>query len=323
MITKRRLMIGVLLMVGFCAFLLVPKQEQLPLVAIANYGPHASLDASIQGVKDALAERGFIENKTVRFDIQDVGFDASMIPQMIAALKNRHPKVMVVLTTPVAQFAKGAIKDIPLVFDVITDPIEAGLIHNMHHADKNMTGSSDKQDLNLMLHFAKQLISKVHTVGLLYAPAEANDVALRNSMQKAVKRAHMEVFAVPVADARDIALLMQKFKGRVDMIYVGTSGPVLPTLPVISSISTSMKIPVLSVDESSVKDGLVLGSFGINYHQVGMHAGELAACVLNHKSLPPPIYPSIADHHGYINVVHAKALGIDIPSALNNVSLVE
>ena len=54
-------------------------QTDLPVVAIANYGPHASLDATIAGFKEQMQQEGFIENKTVHYEIADVGFDASLI----------------------------------------------------------------------------------------------------------------------------------------------------------------------------------------------------------------------------------------------------
>jgi len=324
MLTKTRTLILILL-IGLIGFTLMPKQGHLPLVAIANYGPHASLDASIQGIKEALAKKGYLEHQTVTYVVEDVGFDASLIPQMIAELKNRHPQVMVVLTTPVAQFAKGTVKDIPLIYDVITDPIDAGLIQDKRRVDGNMTGSSDKQDLNLVLQFAKQLIPKAHRIGLLYATSEANDKALLHEMQRAAEKAGMDVVAVPVSEARDVPMLMQQFKARVDVIYVGASGPIQPTLPVISAMSKHMKIPVLNVDESAVKEGQVLASFGVDYHQVGVHAGNLVASVLRDKQAPlrKPVYPTQQDHHGFINVTLAHELGLIVPVGLAHVSLVE
>jgi putative ABC transport system substrate-binding protein len=92
------------------------KKEGLPIVAIANYGPLKDLEISIQGIKDELADSGFIDNATVKIEIADIAFDHSLIPQTIANLKNHNPRVMVAISTPIAQFAKGKIRDIPLIF---------------------------------------------------------------------------------------------------------------------------------------------------------------------------------------------------------------
>ena len=84
------------LIILIIAIISIPNKENLPIVAIANYGPHPSLDASIEGIKEELAHNGFIEDKTVLYKITDIGFDLSLLPQMIAKLKNINPKVTAV-----------------------------------------------------------------------------------------------------------------------------------------------------------------------------------------------------------------------------------
>ncbi len=319
----KKFSIGLILAITFM-FIFHKKSEGLPLVAIANYGPHNTLSESIQGIKDSLANEGFIEGKTVRFVIQDVGFDAALIPQMVTALKNKHPQVFVALTTPVAQFAKGAVHDIPMIYDVITDPIQAGLIENKNQATKNVTGSSDQQNLGLMISFAKTILPKLDAIGLLYAPSESNDLALKKSLARAAHQFHIKLVAIPVMSARDVALVMPRFKGKVDMLYVGASGPIQPTLPVIASKSSLLGLPVFNVDEDAVRKGLVLASFGVNYYQVGVHAGHLVAHQLRDPNAPllKPIYPNRADHHGVVSLKNAASLHLGIPAALKNTTIV-
>lgn len=290
-------------------------QSQLPVVAIANYGPHASLDASIKGFKEQMSKEGFIENKTISYEIVDVGFDSALIPQMITSLKQHDPKVLVAMTTPVAQFAKGKIQSIPLVYNVITDPIVSGLIKERNQPYANMAGSSDMQDLRSFLQFAKAILPHAKRIGLLYATSESNDVALVKMMQAAASSSDMEVVAIPIEQARDVPIRVQKFQGKVDLIYVGTSGPIQPTLPAIAAEAQKMRIPVFNVEAQAVQDGLALASFGVNYEAVGRNAGKLVAALLNGKEICdlPPTYPSLEDHHGVINKKKAAAFGIKIP----------
>ncbi len=297
------------------AYVYSPHHTNLPIVAIANWGPHSSLDDAISGVKKELEKQGFIEGKNLLYEISDVGFDASLIPQMITTLKSHHPKVMVVVATPVAQYAKGAIKNIPLIYSVVTDPVEAELIKDPHKPDKNMTGSSDQQDLKMLLNFAKKIIPQAKTVGLLYATAESNDLALLKMMRKSAAQTHMNVVAIPVDQARDVPIAMQHFKNKVDFIYVGASGPIQPTLPVIAAESMKMGIPVLNVNQYAVEEGLVLGSFGVDYKQVGVNTGKLVAEILKGRDISQltPLYPESKDYRGLISRNNAKKLGIFLP----------
>jgi putative ABC transport system substrate-binding protein len=111
---------------------------------------------------------------------------------------------------------------------------------------------------------------------------------------------------------------MQEFKNKVDFIYVGTSGPIQPTLPTIVAEARKMHIPVFNVDAQAVRDGLALASFGLDYEAVGRNAGKLAAAALHGQKISdlPPLYPTFADHHGVINKKLAEEFNINIPSGI-------
>lgn len=322
---RNKLLIIILLIASFFLYFYSKKSadSNLPLVAIANYGPHSSLTDSIKGIKEELERQGFIENENIRYDIDDVSFDSNLIPQMVSKLKAKRPTVMIAMTTPVAQFAKHNVKDIPLIFNVITDPIEAKLLKKKNQIDGNSSCTSDAQDLDLLLNFAKKLLPNATRVGLLYSTAEANDIALVKMLEKACYTTGMSLFAVPVDQPRDVAIRMQSFKDKVDFIYVGTSGPIQPTLPVIVAEADKMNIPIFNVNEEAVQNNQVLASFGVNYIQIGKNTGNMVAHILKGGSLLPPIYPASEEHQGFISKKRADSYGIKIPSDLKNVNIVE
>jgi putative tryptophan/tyrosine transport system substrate-binding protein len=296
-------------------------RNDLPFVAIANYGPHASLDAVIDGFKEQMRAEGFVENQNIRYEIADVGFDPSLISQMLIGLKAKNPKAMLVMTTPVAQAAKGKFHDIPLIYTAITDPVEAGLIKEKYKAEINITGSSEMQDLKAFLKFAKSILPNSRKIGLLYATSEANDIALVHMMKKSAAELDMSVIAIPLEQARDVQIRIQEFKNKVDFIYVGTSGPIQPTLPVISAEARKMHIPVFNAEASAVKAGLALASFGVDYTTVGRNAAKLTANNLRGQKRNDliPLYPTSEDHHGLINKKLAIELGVTLPSNVETV----
>ena len=312
----------VLVIIAVMGFVRSHHDSKLPVVAIANYGPHSSLEASIKGFKDEMAQAGFIDNKNIRYETADVGFDPALIPQMVTSLKQHNPKIMLVLTTPIAQFAKGKIKDIPLIYCDITDPVDAGLIKEKYKADANMTGSSEMQDLKGLLQFARILLPQAKRVGLLYATSESNDTVLVNRMRSAASDLNMTVVAIPVEQARDVPVRVQQFRDKVDFIYVGTSGPIQPTLPAIAAEAKKMQIPIFNADSQAVRNGMALASFGVDYQTVGRNAGKLAAALLKGQpiNILTPVYPKASDHHAVINKKEAAEFNIKIPA---NVEAVE
>ena len=319
---RKKLLFIILLFVTAIIFY-KEKSSNLPIVAIANYGPHSSLEDSIKGIKEELASQGFIENKNIQYDILDVGFDTTLIPQMLNKLHSRSPAVMVAMTTPVAQFAKHNVKNVPLIFNVVTDPVEAGLLKNAHSSEDNMTCTSDMQNLDLLLAFAKKLIPQATRVGLLYSTAEANDFALIRMLKEAAEKINIQLVAIPVDQLRDIPIRMQGFKDKVDFIYVGTSGPIQPALPIITAMADKMHIPIFNVNEEAVQKNQVLASFGVNYLQIGKNTGSMIANLLRGGKIAEPIYPMAKEHHGFISKKRAEYFSIKIPADLTNVTIVE
>lgn len=320
--------LSVLLLVGLtgfgCYLSYHSTTSSLPVIAIANYGPHASLDQSIQGIKDGLKSRGFNDKVNVRLLVSDVNFDLTLIHQMLSKLRASHPKAIVVVSTPVAQSAKNDIKDIPLIFTDITEPVAAGLLQNELQPNGNMTGASDRQDLRVFLSFAKRILPDAKRVGLLYATSEANDLALVNMMKSAAKELHLEVVCIPIDHARDVPFRMQALKGKVDFMYVGVSGTIQPSLPAIVIEADRMNIPVFNANEDAVKKHQVLASYGVSYYQVGVNTAELVAKMLKDQPFHTllPIYPKPSDHQGFISKKRALRYGIDLAS-LENVTVVE
>ncbi len=295
----------------------------LPVIAIANYGPHASLDATIRGLKEELAHKGLVEGRDFNYEILDANFDHTLIRQMLAKLKAHKPAVLVTLSTPVTQAAKS-IKDIPIVFADITSPLEVGLLKEEHKPDANMTGASDRQDLRVFLSFAKKILPHAKRIGLLYSTSDANDMALVKMLQNAAIDFEMQVVLVPIEHANDVKLRMHAFKDKVDFIYVGVSGPIQPTLPTIAAIGASMKIPVFNADENAVKEHQVLGSYGVSYYKVGVNTAQIVFDILQGKQIDelPPRYPLIGDHQGYLSKKVADKYGITLNN-LANVTIVE
>ncbi len=297
--------------------------KEIPLIAIANYGPHSSLQETIDGIKSELTKLGYIENKNIRYEISDVNFETSLIIQMLRKLKASKPKLLVAISTPIAQAAKNMIKDIPVVYADVTDPVEAGLYNPGEIT--NITGASDKQDLTLMLKFAQELLPAAKKVGILYSTGEANDLSLLNMLKEDAKAFDLEVVAVPIEHTRDVISRMRAFKNNVDFIYTGSSGGIQASLPAIVKTAEAMKIPLFNFNDKEVISHNTLASFGVTHTQVGANAAEIIHRIFS--GVKPaeikPIYPSIDDHAGFISAIRAKEIGLDIPERLTNITIVE
>lgn len=289
-------------------------------IAIANFGEHPQLNASIVGFKKALADNGFVEGKDVVYTESNTSFDASLVPQMIAKLQSDNPKLMYTITTPVSQIAKKALagSGIPIVFSAVTDPVAAKLVPSWDAGDVGMTGATDLQDIAAVMAFTKKLLPNAKRFGVPYNPGEANDVALLDKVKQAAPAAGFEVVAVGVDNVNDIQQRIASFAGKADVIYTPASNLLQPAIAAVSAAARQAGIPIVNSDDAAVRNGVVPASFAVNYEQVGENAGKIAAKILkggDPKTIAPS-RPAYEDHAPLINTTVLKAFGADVPASL-------
>jgi putative ABC transport system substrate-binding protein len=288
-------------------------------VAIANMGPHGSLEQVIAGFKQALADKGFVEGTGVVYDYSHCNFDPNLIPQVLTKLESGKPDVIVTITTPMTQAAVKIVRDqsIPIVFAPVTDPIAGGLVPDWEHGSARFVGASNLQSMEAVLGFAKKLLGEVKSFGMLYNPGDANDIANKNLAEAAAKTAGITFKAVGVDSVNDIGLRAATLQG-VDFIYAIPSSMLMPALPAIASAADRLKIPVISASPQGAQDHVVLAAMSVSWTKVGYQAGLRAAAILNgaKPSQLANYKPAPADHSAVISGKRLKQSGKELPAAL-------
>ncbi|ETO11053.1 hypothetical protein RFI_26320 [Reticulomyxa filosa] len=158
------------------------------VIGIANYGPHASLEATISGFKKEMSALGY--DKQIEYLDLNVNFDQMQIPNMLSRIKASKPDLVIAISTPVAQAAKRVFKENPIIFAAIIDPVEAKLLENYNNAGKNITGS------------------------ILFSTSEANDKALIEMFKEAGEKEGISTLAVGIDSSREISIKIKAFKNK-------------------------------------------------------------------------------------------------------------
>lgn len=291
-------------------------------VGIANFGEHPQLNAAIAGFKEAMAENGFVEGTDVTYSESHTNFDASLVPQMITKLQAENPKLIYTVTTPVSQIAKQILagSDIPIVFSAVTDPVAAKLVPSWDAGDTNMTGASDLQDIAAVLEFTRKLLPDAKRLAIPYNPGEANDVALLEKVEELAPAAGFSVVSVGIDNVNDILQRITSVAGKADVIYTPASNLIQPAIAAVSAAARQIGVPIVNSDSSAVANGTVPASFSVDYGQVGLNAGKIAAEILNGKSPAdiPPSAPTYETHAPMISKSAAAAFGIEIPASFDD-----
>src|SRR5690606_13059460 len=155
-------------------------------IAISQIVEHPSLDATRQGFLDALKDAGIVEGENLKVDYNNAQGEPSnniSIAQKIASEKN---DLVLAIATPSAQAVVEHVKDTPVLFAAVTDPLDAGLVSNLEAPGGNVTGASDTNPLAVqqIMDFIAEHFPNVKNVGIVINTGEPNAVVMANNAEQ-------------------------------------------------------------------------------------------------------------------------------------------
>jgi putative ABC transport system substrate-binding protein len=280
-------------------------------IGIAKIVQHPALDAVEQGILDGLAEA----NIKAVYDIQNANGDMSTAAQIAAKFKAEKVYAAVGIATPVAQALANAIKDTPIIFSTVTDPIGAGLVTTLAHGDGNVTGLSDAIPTVEHIGIFKD-IAGIRALGYIYTASEANSAASLELVEKGCKKYGVSLIAQSINTSADIKQAAQSIVNRVDGLYLTTDNTVYSGLQAIIDVFHNAKKPVFSVDVTSALNGGCMIASGFNYYKAGLATAKIITDILNGASpdtIPVKFLTDPSETDFLLDLDAAKNCGITIP----------
>jgi putative tryptophan/tyrosine transport system substrate-binding protein len=256
------------------------------VVGIAKFVAHPALDAVEQGIIDEIKA----SKPEIELDRQNSNADMATAAQIAQRFKERKVAVAVGIATPTAQALANQIKDRPVVYAVVTDPVSAGLVESMEKGGANVTGTSDmtpvRQQLDMLLS-----MTPVKKLGYLYASGEANSVAIAALVKAYCADKGIDYIEATVTNSSEVKSALLSIADRIDGLYLGNDNTVFSALSAVSEVTLAKKIPLMSADPSSAETIPVLAALGYDYYQMGRATGKIVLRVLaGEKTKDIPAY---------------------------------
>jgi putative ABC transport system substrate-binding protein len=280
-------------------------------IGISKIMAHPALDACEQGIQDQLKARGI----TASFDLQSANGDMSTAAQIANKFKSDKVDVAIGIATPTSVALANAIKDVPVVFCAVTDPVDAGLVSSLARGDGNVTGMSDAIPTSDHIALFKE-IAGLKTLGYIYTGSEANSLSALNLVEAACKQNGLTLISQSINTTADVRQAAQAIVNRVDGIYMTTDNTVFSAVAAVIQVFADAKKPVFAGDVTGVKDGGCLVASGFNYYKAGIATGNIVADLLEGKKpvdIPVKFLTEPSESDLMFDLDAAKKLGITIP----------
>jgi ABC-type uncharacterized transport system substrate-binding protein len=293
-----------------------PEAGRTYKVSFVYVTPHKLFDEAIKGAKEAFKENGFIEGKNLKTTIQHANGDLSILQQIVTNIASSDCDLVFVLSTPGLGAVAGRIKNKPVVFAEVTEPVGAGAGKSFTDHQANVTGSVAPAPLEGGFTWLMKLYPNIKRIGMIYTPSEPNVVTEVKIAQEFAKKYGFELVLKMANTPSEVPEAMTSVIAEgIDAFFYEGDNSIMSAEPVVIETCRRHKIPILADDDSEMGRGSLLAC-GVSPFGNGHFGGIIASRVLlGENPATIPFTPSTEEEIS-IDLSAAKELGLTFPEQL-------
>ncbi len=260
--------------------LLDEQEGELSRIALINLVENPALDMAIEGIGIGLLESGLRSGEDYIMKTWSAQGDMAQLSQIVDAVVREQPDLIITVTTPALIAAVQRIKDIPIVFTVASNPVKLG-IYEEGNRPPNICGIHDDPPVDQLLEMARNFVSGLSVVGIVYDAAEMNSLISVEKLRKAGLDQGVRVVEATVSGTADLPMATQSLIQRgAQSIIISADNTTTTGFSAIMRVARSSDVPVFTTETNMVNHGAT-GSIGDNYFEWGRESGTMAAQVLS------------------------------------------
>jgi putative ABC transport system substrate-binding protein len=290
---------------------------KLPTIGVLGSATPSTQAPRFAAFVQRLRELGWIENRTVAIEYRWAEGRSERYSEIAAEFVRLKVDVIVTTGTPVVIVAKQATAVIPIVFVTITDPVGSGLVASLARPGGNVTGLSlQSPDIaGKRLALVREVVPNLRRVAFMgnidnpFVPREMHEV------QAAAGTLGLEAATFEIRRTQDIVPAFEALKHRVEAVYLASEGLTDANRLRINILALGARLPTMWPQQEPVEAGGLM-SYGPSFTDQFRRAGDFVDKILRGaKPADLPVEQPVK-FDLVVNLVVAKALGIEIPPTL-------
>jgi putative ABC transport system substrate-binding protein len=259
------------------------KSKKIFRIGVTQTVSYQDFDADAKGFEKALAEAGFKEDIHIIYDRQNARGDVNNAQVIAQKFLNGKVDLIHSIATLSSQAIVKVIKNIPIVFSSVTDPVGAQLIPKTNRpgtkTGTNVTGISDRWPVFLQFEMYTKFFPKAKKWGTIYSPGDPKSILYIKEMREAAKKLGVELIEATFSSGGETLQAVQSLAEKAQAIYITFDHMAISSFDTIVKVCNEKKIPLFGGDMKSVSRG-AMASYGWDYFQIGYVAGRKAGQIL-------------------------------------------
>jgi putative ABC transport system substrate-binding protein len=286
------------------------KSATIGILNFANPDPLGTL------LREALRELGYREGQNLRLETRMANGNSALLPGLAAELVSLKVDAIVAYATPAIVVAKQTTRDIPIVMLAAGDPVGTGLVASLARPGGNVTGtSSTTAELGAKtLEIIRDIKPASRRMAVLANATDPFTPSFLTQMQRGGKTLQLEVQAIMIKEPSELEPAFAAFeKNAVDAVVMQ------PSLPraTVAELALKHRIPAIAPAAPFAAAGGLAG-YSANQPEAARRTAAIVDKIL--KGAKPADLPveQPTKFELVINLKTAKAIGVELPSALLN-----
>src|SRR5436190_1515942 len=259
--------------------------RSMPHIGLLQHASTMLLDEGTRGAIDGLAEKGFVDGKTIvinKFNAQgDIPVGSSIAKEMV----NSRYDLLLTMSTLSLQAVANANRNgkTVQVFGLVADPVVAGVgISRSNPLDhpRNLVGIGSFLPVHDAFRIAREMFPDLKRVGVAWNPAEANSRAFVEKARGVCQGWGIQLLEANVENSNSVLEAEDSLVARgAEALWIGGDVTVSVAIDSVVLVGRRAHIPVFSITPGKPDRG-TLFDYGADFYQIGKQTGGLASRIL-------------------------------------------
>jgi putative tryptophan/tyrosine transport system substrate-binding protein len=263
-----------------------------------------------------MREHGWIEGRTVAIEYRWAEGRRERFAEIAAEFVRLNVDVIVTAGTDAVIAAKKATSVIPIVFGTAGDPVANGLVASLARPSANVTGLSNQsaEIAGKRIDLLREVVPSLRRLAIMANVASSIGMLEMREVEAAARTLGLEVAALEIRRAQDIAPAFDALNGRAEALYVCIDPLVNAHRIRINTLAMAARLPTVHGSREWLETGGLM-SYGSNLPDQFRRAADYVDKIL--RGAKPADLP-VEQPRKFdltINLTTAKALRLTIPES--------
>ena len=308
---------------GAAAWPLAARAQQAERMRrVAFLHPYAENDpevlARVVAFRQGLEALGWTENRNIQIEHRYSGGDLGQIQAYATELVRSAPDLIVGSGTPITAALQRVTDTIPIVFNVVNDPVGQGFVATLSHPGSNITGFTfiDFRLIGTWLEMLKEVAPHITRVAVLFNPEQIPQAGMLRAVEAVAPSVGVQLMAAAVRDAAEIERAIDQFALEPSGgLIVLPSGATIVHRDLIIALAARYRLPAAYQYRQFVTGGGLM-SYGNDLADQYRQAASYVDRILRGEKPGDLPVQQPTKFELIINLKTAKALGLTIPPSL-------